>query len=60
MKSPYNRRDRVPPGHFSSSDEASTTRNGLHLIKLLAEGNPWEHSKNLGYYQGPIVKTKSA
>lgn len=38
MKSPNNRRDRIPPGHLSSSDEASTTRNGLHLIKLLAEG----------------------
>lgn len=52
MKSPNNRRDGVPPGHLSSSDEASTTRNRLHLIKLLAEGDPWEHSNSLGYYQG--------
>ena len=42
MKSPNNRGDRTPNGHFLSPSEASNIRNGLHLTELLAKGAPWE------------------
>lgn len=42
MKSPNNRADRAPTGHLSASNEASRTRNGLHLIKFLFKNLfPW-------------------
>lgn len=30
-------------------NEVSSSRNGLHLIKLLAKEVPWEPLNNLGY-----------
>ena len=33
-----NERYRVPTGHLLSPNEASSTRNGLHLIKFITKG----------------------
>jgi hypothetical protein len=38
MESSNNRRDRAPTGYLLSSNEASSTRDGLHLIESLAKG----------------------
>ena len=42
MKSPNNRGDGAPTGYLPSPYEASSTKNGLHLIKLLAKRVPWK------------------
>ena len=42
-------RDRAPTGHLLLPNEISSSRNGLHLIKLLAKEVPWEPLNNLGY-----------
>lgn len=39
MKSPNNEVDRVPTSHFLSPNEASSTRTGLNLTRLLAKGS---------------------
>jgi hypothetical protein len=46
---------RASTGYLSSPNEASSTRNGLHLIKLLAKGAPWEPPNNLGYCLGYLL-----
>ena len=38
MKLSNNRGDRTPTGHLLSPNEASSTRNGLHLIKFITKG----------------------
>jgi hypothetical protein len=52
MKSPNNGRVRAPTAHLLSPNEASSIRNGLYLIELLAKGVPWEPPSKLGYSQG--------
>lgn len=42
-------RDRAPTGHCLPPNKVSSSRNGLHLIKLLAKEVPWEPLNNLGY-----------
>lgn len=42
MELPNNGEDRTPTGHRSSSNEASNTGTGLHIIELLAPGFLWE------------------
>ena len=37
MKSPNNREERVPTGNLLSPNEASSSRNCLHLIELLVK-----------------------
>ena len=39
MKSPNNRGDRIPTGHLWPLNEASSTRIGLPVIELLAQGS---------------------
>lgn len=47
MKSPNNRGERIPPVNLSSPNEASGTRNCLHLIELLAKRVSWESTNKL-------------
>jgi hypothetical protein len=50
----------TPTGHLSSPSEASSTRNGLYPINLLAKEVLWEHPSNPGYGQGsPQVNSKA-
>lgn len=42
MKLTNNGEDRTPTGHILSPNKASSTRNWLHPIELLAEGVPWK------------------
>lgn len=51
MKLPNNEGDRSSPEHPFTLNAASTTRNELHLIELLAKGIPWEPLNSLGYCQ---------
>lgn len=48
MKSSNNREDKASSGHLSPPNKANSSRNGLHLIKLLAKGAPWELPNNSG------------
>lgn len=41
-----NGEDRATTGHIFSQNEATSTRNGLNLIVLLAKGAPWEPPDN--------------
>lgn len=45
MKSSTNREERATTRHLLSPNEASSIRNGSHLITLLVKGVPWEAPK---------------
>lgn len=51
MKSPNNGKMK-PQLVISSSTEASSTNNDLHIIEFLTNRVPWEPKNYLGYYQG--------
>jgi hypothetical protein len=45
-----NKKEEGPPtGHLLLPHKASSTRNRLHLVELLAKTAPWEHPNNSDY-----------
>ena len=51
MKLPNNEGDRAPTGCLLLPNEASSTRNGLHLTEVLAKEVSWKSPNNSGYCQ---------
>lgn len=51
MQLPDNGRDKAPTRQLLLTNETSSSENGLHLMKFLAKGVPWELSNHPGYFQ---------